>query len=382
MTNGERRRFVALAKRLEKDSLRYGKRASRMYKHAGQSHLKGGTGDEGWHEVIRLDGMSDALGCAALQIRELLKALPILLLFLSSIGCSAEKSKPTFQLEFNGKASVFSQTQANAFNGLASIENSLLNVGGEIKALHDPFINGTLYVSDLGSNGIGFTGLEAVLSDTRFTHVIEHAGAYYNFGLIGKDVYLWKSSDLKAWRKINGGQPVLTHEDGTIYENLWNVGVAVDGAGTWHLLAETAPHGVGQAGLGLAYMTAAMNSESISFDATKTGTHAIPFGGNPYLKHVPGKGILALYGMSFHSSGFESLQNYWYVSAGTLQAGGVWVDHSDKFAIGVAAIAVCDPHLVELSDGSLLGTVSVNQDSISIFKTGSTATELFDSLVN
>lgn len=295
-----------------------------------------------------------------------MKTLLVPFLFLAACSCS----KPTPQL-YTSAASGFEQAQAKAFGGSQSIENSLLLVQGEVVAMHDPYFDGSLFKAHLGTSGLEFRSNIKVASDARFTHVIEHQGVYYNFVLRSGDVYLLKSPDLVTWTLINGGRPVLTHTPGTIYANVWNVGAAVDDVGTWHLLVESAD-GLGapgtQGGVGLAYSFASMVNDEIDFDLNRTPTHVIANGGNPDLKFVPGKGLLAVHG--------SLIGGIWRVRASTRIAG-TWRT-SETFEVGSENIQVCDPSLVELSDGSTLMSVSVDQNSIYLLKSKENLASIFE----
>lgn len=287
-------------------------------------------------------------------------------------GCSCSK-KQVADLEFSGSAASFVQVQKKAFGGLASIENSFVKVGSDVIALHDPHADGSLFKVNLGPSGLEFNGDTRIAGQTRFTYVFEHDGVFYNFVWRDNDIYLLKSADLTNWQLINNGNPVLTSAPGTIYANVWNVGVAVDDNGVWHLLVECAD-GTGpasqQGGVGLAYSFATMTNDEINFDVNRTTSFVIPNGGNPDLKFVSGKGLLSIHG---------SLENgLWVVRASTFQ-NGTWTLHND-FYLGTPSIHVCDPSLVQLDDGSTLLSVSYDQNSIFLAKSPLSIPVLFDTI--
>jgi hypothetical protein len=306
------------------------------------------------------------------------KSLSICSLFLLLLGCG--KPEHIEPLNFYGSANAFFLQQGNAFGGLSSIENSLVNVNGEIAALHDPFIDGSLYISILGRDGLGYSYPQRVLTNTRFTYVMKYNDKFYNFGLIGSNIYMWESTDLKYWVFANAGEPVLTAspDPESIFHKIWNVGVDVDDSGTWHMLAETSNAELTMDSTGLAYSTAMMVNGKINFDSNKSETHVIEKAGNPYLKHIEGKGMLALYGKG-HSPIFE-LKQEWYVTASTFD-GSTWIEHSDIFAIGTPGIPVCDPHATETASGETVLSVSFNQNRIYLVRSKENLESLYDSLI-
>lgn len=291
-------------------------------------------------------------------------------LALLVVGCA---SKGPEDLENSGKGLAYTQAVKKAFGDNGDVEASLLNVGGEIVAIHGASFKGSMNKSLLGASGLEQKGMQALAgSNYAFQYVFEHGGAYYNFVTRDSNIYLLKSSDLVNWREINGGRPVLTKAPGTIYAMIWNVAAAVDDNGVWHLLAETSD-GTGtpevQWGVGLAYSHATMTGEDIEFDTNRTSSYVIPKGGNPDVKFVPGKGILVVHGV---------LEGVWTTQATTF-VNGVWTTHSD-FVIGRPGIHVCDPHLVERADGTTLLSVSFDQGSTTITQSSLSIAGLWDML--
>lgn len=312
-----------------------------------------------------------------------MKTLAVLLLVILSISCSKPKKK-TYQVSYRGKASVFKPYQHKAFGGIAVVESSLLNVNGEIIAFYDPGYNSSFAKASLGVEGNEFKDTYFIEKGHRFSYVMQHQGTYYDFSLVGSGIYLWKSTDLVTWAKINNGQPVLNAESGTVYQSIWNVGVAVDDQGVWHLLVECAD-GTGpadsQGGVGLCYSNATMANDQINFDANKSASQVIPHGGNPYLAFIPGKGLLAVHGQLNDPHG--GMTKEWYITASTMENGGTWTVHKQDFQIGVPRVHVCYPAMVETSSGNLLISLSVDQHYIATgIATNFSLDELFDLLTN
>jgi hypothetical protein len=199
---------------------------------------------------------------------------------------------------------------------------------------------------------------------------MEHDGFYYEFVLGSGGIHLYKSSDLFTWTHINNGQPVLKM-DGGIYTQVWNVGVAVDNAGVWHLLVECADmKGAIQGGVGLAYSYTTPNGDNFDFDTNKTASHVIPHGGNPDLKYVEGKGLLSIHG--YAATGI------WETKASTFD-GTTWTLHED-FYIGTPGIHVCDPSLIEMADGRTLLSVSFDQNFIYLANSDLSIEQIYDYL--
>lgn len=200
-------------------------------------------------------------------------------------------------------------------------------------------------------------------------------GVYYNVTKIGfdGDVYIKRSTDLINWQILNGGQPVLKHGPGD-YSHIWNPGAAIDDNGVWHLFVECGQQG-SQADVGLCYSTATMVNDMIDFEPNKSPGIVLPGGGNPWIGNVPGKGLVAVYGKA--NSPVNQFGMEWYVAAAVLPNGSTQWTESPTFRIGETGIHVCDPHLVETTEGvSML--VSYNQNSAYELKTTKTMSELFD----
>jgi hypothetical protein len=92
------------------------------------------------------------------------------------------------------------------------------------------------------------------------------------------------------------------------------------------------------------------------------------------LKFVPGMGLLSLHG--YIKDGF------WETTASTLELGSdEWVTHEEIFNIGLKGVHICDPSILELSNGSTMLSVSVDQDSISTAFSPKTLADIFTDLI-
>lgn len=300
-------------------------------------------------------------------------------------GCAQQPDQPktAFDLQFDGSATMFTESHALSYNQQGAIENSLVNFNGKVLAFFDPNMNGDFFKAELGSDGKSFIDQQQITSSVRFPYTLVANNSLYNFGSMNGDIYLWKSTDGgNSWALVNNGQPVLHHssDPNSIYNQVWNVGVAVDDNGTWHMLVECSVAGAVASNVGLAYSTATMTNDSIDFDSNRSNSQVIPKAGNPFLAFVSGKGLLAVHGVTADPT--AQYGDEWFVSASTLATGSnTWIEHKNTFRIGTKGVHVCDPHLVELPAGGLMMTVSMNQDSISTaYAPGVTFSSMFNSV--
>ncbi len=203
----------------------------------------------------------------------------------------------------------------------------------------------------------------------------------FNFANVDGSVYLWKSLDLGlTWTKINGGRPVLTRSDDrtSIYHQLWNVAVDIADDGTWHLLVESSDSTPDQREVGLAYSHGRLVDDEISFDDNRSTDHVIKGGGNPWIKHIPGLGLLAIHGQAYTPT--RGFGTEWYITASSIGSSETnWTTHLDRFLVGTKGVHVCDPHLVE-HGGDLLLSLSFGQGSTRLLSATVTAAEVFESL--
>lgn len=296
----------------------------------------------------------------------------ILIVLAVFLLAACEKYRAPEELEFQGKGTTFTQVQKN-WGGLGSQETSLVNVAGEVYALHGISSTGEMRRSHLGPQGRQYLTADLVgSSGYSFAYVFEHAGTFYNLVNRDGETYLLKSTDLMTWSTINGGRPVLTKAPGTLYHHIWNVAGVIDDTGLFHLLIESSdPSGeaITQWNVGLAYATGRLVNDEINFDLTRTDHHVIPKGGNPDVKFLPGRGLMVLHG---------SLEGAW-VTRATTYVNGVWTTHAD-FGVGTPTVHVCDPSLVELADGTTVLTVSYDQTSTTLTSSPLSIAGLFDYL--
>lgn len=289
----------------------------------------------------------------------------LILAFLALTACGAKQSSdPDINLQFTGTANSFVQTEKKAFNGQAAIETSLVSIRGQLVAFFDPTASGQMDRANLdGSNQV--TVISSGLA--RFSYVMTYSNLLYAFVTRNRDVYELTSAD-DGFTWVEQGK-VISHSDdpNSIYYNIWNVGVDVDDTGAWHMLIECANASGTAQSVGLGYATGAL----ADLDNNKSAAQVIQSAGNPFVKFVPGKGILAIYG---------TFKGVWSTTAATFD-GTAWMPHEDKFMISAEGYHICDPHAAETAEGLLL-TVSVNQNSI--YKTESldeTFASLYDKLL-
>lgn len=240
----------------------------------------------------------------------------------------------------------------------------------------------------------------AKLFNARFPFVVSEkiGGYYYAVGQYlwpAMDLYMWKSADGITWELINAGTPVLSKSSNpaSIWYNIWNVAVARDGNGVWHLVAEAAPNGTAQAGTGLAYSSASMSGDNINFDANRGTTHVVQYGGNPYLQYLPERNaLLAVHGMIYDPQAvIPDTTNYWYLTASTVSLStdvsqsSNWATHRDKFSVGQPGVHVADPSMVSLPTGKTYASMmafSYAQTQMYMVYSGTSLIGMYDILTN
>ncbi|MBN8541870.1 MAG: hypothetical protein J0L82_15875 [Deltaproteobacteria bacterium] len=307
--------------------------------------------------------------------------LTAFLISVLSVGCGCAKNVSPSGLELQKEASVFTEIEDHVFKNRSVVETSLVNVDGNLIAFYDHEWTGKMFRVPLQSTYFETVSPHLVIDSARFPYTINQGGTLFNFASVDGNVYLWKSFDLGlTWTKINGGRPVLTRSDDrtSIYHHLWNVAVDIADDGTWHLLVESSDSTPDQREVGLAYSYARLVDDEISFDENRSEGHVVKGGGNPWIKHIPGVGLLAVHGQVY--SPFKGFGSEWYITASTIALGETtWTTHKDKFIIGTKGVHVCDPHLVE-QDGALLLTLSFGQGSTLLLSAPTTAAGLYQSL--
>ncbi len=298
-----------------------------------------------------------------------MRFLTLLILF-ALCACSENTKFSSYKLDSVGG---FKQTSLESnYAGTYTIENSLVEMDGTITAFFDPTTDGSLWRADLGVDGKSFINPTKIMNDARFSYVMKHEGILYNFVTRNKTVYLLTSIDGDKWTEQ--GTVLTPSTDRTSkYFNIWNVGVAVDDSGTWHMLIESSDATENQMDVGLTYSTTTMVNGRLNFDPNRSATHVIPHGGNPYLKYVSGKGLLVIHGQA-------NDPGLWFTTASTLE-NGTWQTHKDKLNISHPTQAICDPHAIEIPGGLML-TVSAGQDSIYRLESTDTFATLYGKLRN
>lgn len=262
--------------------------------------------------------------------------------------------KPRPDLYFAGSENKFSQTEKMAFGGEAAIENSFVRVDGETYAFFDPNATGAMKRRNMRT---GET-VQVLDSGARFSYVIELGSMLLNFVTINGQIY--KS------RSLDGG---LTWIDQIKIQEApmvqWNPGVVIDAHGKWHMLVEADETGLpNQAGTGCYYYT------SDDGEIWVGRGNVLPGCGNPFIAAVSG-GLLVIHG--------DISTGTWVTTASTFN-GHEWRKHRDQFEIGSQGVHVCDPHAME-TDGKILLSVSVDQNSITLSEALDSFEKLFQRLL-
>lgn len=306
---------------------------------------------------------------------------------LSGCGCSpstdlALPRAADGPLQILGKAAaLFTETPGNPMlSGHPMVETSLVaGADGEFDLFFT--LNSGLHLGFLSVNKVNELQRNASLKPTSIfsinrSYVFSHQGIYYALGTLGGNtgsIFLWKSMDKQDWQMINDGRPILTPspDPNSNWHLIWNVAVAPCG-GKWHLLAETAPDGIDQAGMGLSYSVAEFKDDRIDFNPGRGQASVIERGGNPWLGCVAKtESLIAIHGMSVDPKAVPVFGAEWYVTASaalSLPTAGTsdgWSTVRDRFSIGRAGVAVCDPHLLDRGEGHsprLLLSLSYGQD--------------------
>lgn len=293
----------------------------------------------------------------------------IILVLLALTACAENKT----QIQIQTPAEPQEKAESLEIKNFSFIQNDSVLLTNVVEANAVEYNNSLVYLFDFGMNGnlsIGTSNddRQSIGDDYRFAYIMKYQNYYLNFYNVGGSVMLSKSYDLKSWQLINNGQPVLSQTADTIYNAIWNVGVTVDDNGVFHLLAETSSAGNDTAGL--AYSTATMTGDLISFDPNRSSTHVIDLAGNPWLEFVPGRGLVIVYGKLTDNG-------LWYVSAATMKNG--IFKESPNMTIGSQGIHVCDPHVISIN-GNLVLVVSYDQNKVYELRSKQTMTQFFDEI--
>lgn len=288
-------------------------------------------------------------------------------------GCS-EKEGYAPPLGFEGAGTNYSEGHNPMFKGVDIIESSLITSGNTTTVYFNNDLAGTGTFGRIGLDqpaGAGGTYGDGMWYSYVFNHDDKLYFFYNDRQAGGGSIYLKVSDDQgNTWSKCNGGQPVVSHQAGTQFNVLYNVGVDVDDQGTWHMLIDAYTDGVTIANMNLSYMTATMTAGCmISFDGARASAQVIPNSGAPFVKFIPGKGMLAVIQVIDPSG-------YWILSTAILKNGSWVVD--TKFKIGAPSIHVCDPSATDLPGGGSLITMSYNQNSLYGVYSKLSLSELYD----
>lgn len=262
-------------------------------------------------------------------------------------------------------AESFELGHVPSLDGKPAIEASVLTHNNESLIFYDPAHNGSFSkASSKNPFSEKWANQKNLGSNFRFPYTLKFNNKFYTFANENeKDIYLYESSDGDTWSKINGGNPVLSHSTDTssIYNRVWNVGVAIDSSNTWHMLIECASGPDNQPKVGLAYSSATLVGTNIDFNTGKSATHVIPDSGNPAIVYVPEEDtLLALHGVISPRS-WTSLvtdNGYWHITASSRPVtSSTWTTHSDKLYIGLPILHVADPHISDLPSNNTMKTI-------------------------
>jgi hypothetical protein len=301
--------------------------------------------------------------------------LPVLFFVIQSILISCSHSGPDKLIEDKIKvdndlvyyglaatSTIFGTNPANS----GVVENSIISETGKLINIYDDGYNGILTFG----NSYPSDYFKAILDKqvcnvkVRFPYSLKYNGKYYTFGwryvnnvVEPSNIYLWSSSNGIDWQPENDGLPVLSSssDPNSIWYYIWNVAVVVDDLDVFHLVAECAPNGTNQQGVGLGYSSAKLFNGKIDFNQNKSTTHIIKNGGNPYIYYSKSeKTFLVIHGMIYAS--VKSLSSdYWWTTASYLnKADNTWITNPNKFSFGKNGVHVCDPHaeVVEINGKS------------------------------
>jgi hypothetical protein len=240
------------------------------------------------------------------------------------------------------------------------------NISGQMVMYADVGMVGSF---DLIQNG----NIRHLADGMRFSYVFrsQYNGVWYAFYNVDNDIYLRRSYDGITFFQMNGGRPVLTHQAGTIYEHVWNVGVAIDDSGVWHMLIECqGPFSIFESNLG--YSHATMAGDNLDFDANKSPSYVILNGGSPDLKYLPGRGFLITYAPL-------NQNNVWYIRMATADPTFTTISVSSNFYLAYLQVHLADPSLFEYGGYTYL-TASYNQTAIYEWRTGGSLAQIFDTV--
>jgi hypothetical protein len=284
-----------------------------------------------------------------------MKKIYVLIIFTILIfSCNKEE---TPNLNYYGEATKAQGLYLYLDN---TVETNIINDNGKIVNHYDYNMKGNLTYSETLNN----ENIKSCNIQIRFPYVIKYQNKFYAFGWKHPEqynIYMWESNDGINW---NNCKLVLSksNDPNSIWYYIWNVGVTIDKNGICHLLAECAPKGENQNGVGLSYLTCTFD-ENINFDNSKTESQIIPGGGNPYLYYSEEKNsILVIHGM-IYTNYKNFTADYWFTTASTFNIDkNEWNTNFDKFSFGEKNIHVCDPHAININNNIFI-VFSWDQDT-------------------
>jgi hypothetical protein len=293
-------------------------------------------------------------------IKRVLLLMPLIFLLSCCGNVEQVHSRKTNTIILYGEAVNAQELHPNPFcHGVD--ESSICAVDGRLISTYDIGYSGSLTYA-VSNETDSFYSLKEIARcniNVRFPYTIRYGNKYYTFGmryvnnqLDESAIYLWCSGDGIYYTMGNNDHPVLTKssDPDSIWYLIWNVAVAVDRDGVFYLVAECAPRGSNQEGVGLGYSFCSVADGVIDFNKNRSNEHIVVGGGNPYLYYSKKYNtLLVLHGMS--KTDFKELSsNYWWVAATYYDLKKKqWITKPERFALGQPGVHVCDPHAADVS---------------------------------
>lgn len=245
-----------------------------------------------------------------------------------------------------------------------SVETGYFKSNGITYLAYDPQMNGIVRIHGDGRDFL-------LPFRARFFYFLNYNERIYCFFQGGGGIQANYSDDLINWEPMNGGRPVLNN-DGGLFVTTWNVAVAVDDAGLFHMLVECA-HDASPYSVGMSYLTANLIGSTLNFNLTKKSSMDIVGGGNPELKFIPNVGLISVHGQAMDAFN----DNFWYLTISTLPIGQtVWNQKKDHVKLWADKIHVADPSILD-NGSSLTFSFSYDQNSSYQILINKTYEELF-----
>ncbi|MCP3684523.1 MAG: hypothetical protein GY861_17800 [bacterium] len=277
----------------------------------------------------------------------------LLLIAMLITACSKDRPMATQ----TGVAESFKVLEKSFYNGIFAVENSYVYHNDNLVSLYDLNASGEMTLVNVGDDLKSYANEQSVLKQgARFSYVFEHDGIYKNFVTRASKIHLLTSTDLVNW-----------NEEGIVLDNdanrnsyrhqQWNAAVTYDQTGKAHMLLESGSSVGNQADVRLVYFTAPSGTNNFTEELT---VEHVQGGGNAWIQHIPGKGLLSVHG-SVHGENGE----FWRIRASILPDGEAqWITAPiNAFDIVLPGIHIADPHLIETKDGKILMSLSYDQVS-------------------